>query len=139
MNFYLDESNGSMKGGDPGIRLFEQTDKASASFFEPEAEPAGLQPGEWLIVPVHEIFGSEELSSVAPAVAERIPKPYLKMNAKDAAGIQKKENDVVSIELDLVKTDAFVRIDDSLPAGIAGLSVSLPGMSFFESGIGKLS
>ncbi len=24
MNFYLDEPNGSMKGGDPGIRLIDQ-------------------------------------------------------------------------------------------------------------------
>ena len=36
-----------------------------------------MRAGEWLILPLHEIFGSEELSRLAPAVAERVPQSYL--------------------------------------------------------------
>jgi NADH-quinone oxidoreductase subunit G len=32
----------------------------------------------------HYIFGSEELSSLAPAVVERVPAPYLALSPDDA-------------------------------------------------------
>ena len=36
-------------------------------------------------MPLYHIFGSEELSAAAPAVAELAPAPYLALNPADAA------------------------------------------------------
>jgi NADH-quinone oxidoreductase subunit G len=131
MNFYLDEPNGSMKGGDPGIRLIGQEERKEISFFEPSVSVDNLKEGEWLIVPVYEIFGSEELSSLAPAIAERIPKPFLLMNSKDSQGMMKSDKRIVNLKMGQNAIEVLIRIDESLPTGIAGLSVNLPGMDYF--------
>jgi len=42
-------------------------------------------------VPVYQIFGSEPLSASAPAIKERIPKPFVLINPKDAEKVGKKK------------------------------------------------
>ena len=132
MNFYLDEPNGSMKGGDPGIRLFEEKNEPKVHFFKPEELPVSKIAGEWLIVPVYSIFGSEELSSKAPAVAERISEPFVLLNKHDANEIEVQENQSLTLKIAQKTIHVNVRIDDSIPNGMAGLSVGLPGMEFYN-------
>ena len=139
MNFYLDQPNGSMKGGDPGIRLIEKDDKQGVHYFEPEMPLQSIE-NEWLIVPVYQIFGSEELSSRAPAVAERIPSPFVLINRKDAEGIAINKTGLFRLEIAGKLLEVSLMIDDSLPSGLIGLSVNLPGMEFIElPGFGKLT
>jgi NADH-quinone oxidoreductase subunit G len=47
------------------------------------AIPAAFEPrdGEWLLVPIHHIFGSDELSLSAPGIAELAAKPHVAMNS----------------------------------------------------------
>ena len=132
MNFYLNEPNGSMKGGDPGIRLFETASSDPVPFF-PSAE-LYFRPvaGEWMIVPVYQIFGSEELSSKGTAIAKRIASPFLLMNNRDAEGSGIKENDLITLLVSDKTIEVTLKIDESIPAGIAGLSAGLPGMPFLE-------
>jgi len=132
MNFYLDEPNGSMKGGDPGVRLFESIEKSATKYFDVKASSFTPKSDEYFVVPVYQIFGSEELSSKAPAVAERIQQPFILMNSNDVQKIGKKDEDVLKIEIGQNIIDTIIKTDDSLPAGIAGLSVLLPGMSFMD-------
>jgi len=140
MNFYLDHPNGSMKGGDPGIRLIERKDQQSFPYYEPDIPLVTVKKDTWLIVPVYLIFGSEELSSIAPAIAERIPKPFVLMNRNNAEGIVINEGKLLTLEIDQIKIEVLLRIDENLPDGIIGLSVNLPGMEFIElPGFGKLS
>lgn len=140
MNFYLDEPNGSLKGGDPGIRLIETSEKPELSFFMPGPLPLNPKPNEWLFVPVYQIFGSEELSSGAPAIAERIQPPFVLMNEKDAERTGKNEHDLLKFDISQKTIEVKLKIDSSLPPGIAGLSIGLPGMPFFDlPGWGKLA
>ncbi len=132
INFYLDEPNGSMKGGDPGIRLIEANKNAKVSFFEPDITDIEQKPGEFWIIPVYRIFGSEELSSKAKAVAERIPEPYVLMNEKDIAGSDKNENGSANINISGKEIFVKIKIDPDIPLGIAGLTVNLPGMPFLN-------
>lgn len=132
MNFYLDEPNGSMKGGDPGIRLIERKNNTGIPFYKHEDSTVRPKPGEWLVVPVYSIFGSEELSSKAPAVAERIPEPFVLVNKNDADSIMKTENGLLKLEIAERKIEVALRIDNSVPTGVVGLSVNLPGMEFFD-------
>ena len=132
MSNYLDEPGGSMRGGDPGIRLFESTEEDNLVYFKPKAQIATAQKDEWLIVPVYEIFGSDELSSVSPSISQRIHEPFVMMNQKDADIITVKDGDSVQLEILKIKLKLKVRIDKSIVQGLAGLSVNLPGMPFID-------
>ncbi len=130
MNFYLDEPNGSLKGGDPGIRLIETAENSSLSFFVPGELSFTPKKDEWLLVPVYQIFGSEPLSASAPAIKERIPSPFILVNKQDAEKTGKNEGDEITIEISQKILKVKVKIDETIPSGSAGLSFGLPGMPF---------
>ncbi len=83
VNKFQIEVGGPLRGGDPGFRIAEP----------PAAEPAGRPAAGttarsragrrrrardgFLLVPAHHVFGSEELSSLAAAIAQRAPRPYV--------------------------------------------------------------
>ena len=113
--------------------------------------PAPFQPrqGEWYVVPRYHIFGSEELSILSPSVAELAPRPYLELNPEDAAILTGKapaspENmqataqstgpgagevpPVFELTLDGAIYRLPLRLSTSLPRGMVGLPVGLPGM-----------
>jgi len=137
---YLDEPNGSMKGGDPGLRLIEPAEKQTNTFYEIIRQTNEYQKDELIIVPVYRIFGGEELSSVAPALSQRIQEPALYLNQNDAERSGVKEGDMTLLEIMNNKIKIKVKIENSLPAGIAGLTVNLPGMPFIDlPGRGKLN
>jgi NADH-quinone oxidoreductase subunit G len=139
MYSYLDEPNGSMKGGDPGIRLIEQLEKRSNSFFEISSQTHELQKDELLIIPVYQIFGGEELSSLSPAIAQRIQRPFLFLNQEDAERLSIKDDEQVQLEVLESNFKIKVKIEKNLMQGTAGLPVNLPGMQFFDlPGHGKL-
>ncbi len=69
VNKFQDEVGGPLRGGDPGVRLIEPASGAAPHYFDGVPEAFAKRDGEWLIVPLYEIFGSEELSRLAPAVA----------------------------------------------------------------------
>jgi len=140
MNFYLDGPNGHMKGGDPGIRLFETDVTHHISFFAPVVPPFTREQGVWLFVPVYQIFGSEELSSRGHAIAERIPKPFVLINASDAERIGIMENEPVNVTISQKTILLTLIIDENIPDGIAGLSTGLPGLSYLNlPEMGRLS
>ena len=129
---YLDEPGGSMKGGDPGIRLFETNELKKNMYFKTEARETEVKKQEWLIVPVYQIFGSDELSSVAPSVQQRIKEPFVLINQKDAYIMALTEGDTVHLEILAIKLKVKVKIDKNAISGLAGLSVNLPGMVFID-------
>ena len=95
----------------------------------------GAHTAAWLILPAWHIFGSEELSVRAPAVAQRIPEPYLAVAAADAAQQHWTEGDLVDMTFiddaraaRMLTLPLFVRND--LPAGIALLPAGLPSLPF---------
>lgn len=131
-NFYLDEPNGHLKGGDPGVRLFEKEAGREFDYFPVSLED--IKPGkdELLMVPVCRIFGSEELSSLGPAIAERVPEPFILLNPSDIASGGLAEEQVVEISIDGNIIKAAVHAMDSIPKGIAGVSTGLPGMPHLD-------
>ena len=87
---------------------------------------------EWLLVPLYHIFGSEELSLSAPAVAELAPKPYLALNQEDAKRLRVQAGEQITIKLDGMAHSLPAQIKAELPIGIAGLPVGLPGLAGFS-------
>ena len=129
---YLDELNGSMKGGDPGVRLIDPGDGHNNSYFKTDLQSFEYKKDEWLIVPVYQIFGSEELSSAGSAVTQRIQEPFIYLNQKDADIFSIKDGEWIQLEVLGSKLRIKVRIENSIRQGMAGLSVNLPGMQFID-------
>jgi len=50
-------------------------------------------------VPVYHIYGSEELSSLAPGVAELSPKPYAALNPDDAERFRIKKDEGITLSI----------------------------------------
>jgi NADH-quinone oxidoreductase subunit G len=127
---YLDKPNGSMKGGDPGVRLIEPAVTGKNEFFRQETNIPKVNEGEYPIVPVYQIYGSEELSSVGTSMIQRIKNPFVLMNQKDADILAVNDGDHIQLEIVKAKLNVEVKIDKSLAKGLVALSVNLPGMPF---------
>ena len=137
LNKFQQEIDGPLRGGDPGKRLLEPAADTSFSFF-PAAKPYNIDhEGEWQLVPIYHIFGSEELSSLSPSIAQLAPEPYILLNPADidALGSQ-----TVVCRVDDVRVDLQVKPDPALPGGLAGIPVGLQDLkSIFPSGWCKLT
>ena len=130
VNKYLDEPNGKMKGGDAGIRLIEPIENAKPSYFKANIQPVQLSKGEYLVVPVYQIFGSDELSSAASSLSQRIPEPFVYLNPKDAEVLNLEVGELVQLKMEHTIFKIKVITEASIGEGIVGLSVNLPGMPF---------
>jgi NADH-quinone oxidoreductase subunit G len=69
LNKFQQEVGGLLKDGDPGKRLIEPKQDTKPKYFSNIPPPSNVKPGD-ASLPGYSIFGSEELSSYAPAVAE---------------------------------------------------------------------
>jgi NADH-quinone oxidoreductase subunit G len=127
LNKFQSEVGGPLRGGDPGLRLIEPSQVQPASYFPDVPEAFQRRKGEWLVVPIYHIFGSEELSAITPAIAERIPEPCLWLNDEDAADLHVGPGWEVRLDLASISRALTVKLEPSLPRGIAGLAVGLPG------------
>jgi NADH-quinone oxidoreductase subunit G len=127
VNKFQQEIGGPLRGGDPGIRLIEPRPDATARYRREVPRAFAARPGEWLFLPLYEIFGSEELSRLAPAVAERVPAPYLALNPEDAARLRVAAGDTAAVTIAGTTRRLPVALHPSLPAGIAGLPAGLVG------------
>lgn len=125
VNKFQSEINGPLIGGDPGQRLIEPSASGKWSYFTDIPEPYKPQDDLWLMIPKFHVFGSEELSSLGPAISERIPKPYVGINPKDAESLGKQEGEKVAVAGENFSISVPVRIIKSLPRGIMALPVGL--------------
>ncbi|MDE3178403.1 MAG: molybdopterin-dependent oxidoreductase, partial [Acidobacteriota bacterium] len=130
VNKFQEEIAGPLRGGDAGVRMIEmhgETQGSETPGAGPIPEPFALRPGEQLLIPLYHIFGSEELTHHAPAVAELSPKPYIAMSPGEAARLQLQEGGEALVSINGSSMRLPVRLRESLPAGVAGLSVGLAG------------
>lgn len=127
INKYQIEVGGPLHGGDPGKRLFEKDDSAKLKYFETQNKKFNRHDGEYLTIPVYHIFGSEELSSEAPAIKELIPEQCIWMNPDDTLkfGITKDES--IGIDTGREVFELPVKIKLNLPEGLIGISVLTGG------------
>ncbi len=123
-NKFQEEIAGPLRGGNPGVRLFQPPAQAGEYF---QDAPKRFQPreGEWLIVPLYHVFGSEELSILSPGVKQLSPKPYIAMNDEHAKGAGLQAEDMVELAIGGASYRAALQIRPDLPVGIAGVPVGV--------------
>ena len=130
LNKFQSEVGGQLVGGDPGVRLVEAPASAAGSYFAAALAPAAAsQDGLLLLVPRYHVFGSEELSVLAPGVAERSPSPYIALSAAyaESLGLKEGQNARVTTEAGAVM-DLTVTIRQ-LPAGVAAAPYGRSGLA----------
>ncbi|MCC6731078.1 MAG: NADH-quinone oxidoreductase subunit NuoG [Chthonomonadales bacterium] len=128
LNRFQEEVAGPLRGGDPGIRLIEPAVGAAPTYYA--QPPAAFTPtaDEWLLTPAHHVFGSEELSVLAPGVAERAPAPYVGLAPADAARLGAGEDDGIDVTIGDRRLRLPARIRPGLPPGVAALPVGLASL-----------
>jgi NADH-quinone oxidoreductase subunit G len=132
VNKYQEEVGGHLKGGDPGVRLLEPSVKSPLKYFT--AVPDKFHPldGHLWVVPLHHIFGSEELSNHSASVSERVPEAYVMLHSSDAKSLNVKEGSVLSFEIEGEPYELPVRINETLPHGLAGVPAGFETLRFSE-------
>ncbi len=129
---FQDEVNGPLRGGDPGVRLIEPQQDAPARYFGDIPAPFVRRKGEWLLLPTHHIFGSEELSALAPGIEERTPKPYLALNPSDAGKIGADAGQEVEVSVGGETRKLPLVLEPSVPSGTGLVPAGLCGMQAID-------
>ena len=125
VNKFQSEVGGPMTGGDPGVRIIEPPSGARPAWFDDVPRPFAPVPGRLLVIPLHHIFGSEELSALAPAVAERAPEVYVALHPDDAAALGIAAGEFAEVALAGAAHTLPVRIRPLLARGTAGVPAGM--------------
>ena len=78
-----------------------------------------------MVLPIYHIFGSDELSALSPAIAERVPQPYIALNNDDTLKAGIATGSIIEISFNDSVHSLPVRLDIGLPNGTAGLPKGL--------------
>jgi len=127
---FQDEVGGHLRAGDAGVRLIEANTRASGAYFTDIPAAHQVEQDAWQAVPMHHIFGSDELSSRAAATETLLEQPYVGMNPSDAQRLGVREGVLLKVHNTEFNLSLAVRILDELPSGLVGLPVGLTGMPF---------
>jgi NADH-quinone oxidoreductase subunit G len=129
---FQEEISGPLRGGDSGRRLIQADHNAKPIFFGDLPQAFEPRAGQWLLAPLHHIFGSEELSALAAGIAQLSPSPYVAIHPQDAEQFPVGEGEQLELDVDGQKWRLPLRHLPSLPRGVAGLPVGLPGAPRIE-------
>ncbi|MGF6693751.1 NADH-quinone oxidoreductase subunit G [Metapseudomonas resinovorans] len=125
-NKFQDEVGGHLRAGDPGIRLIEAKGQALPWF----SVNAAFNPaqGTWQAVPLHHLFGSEENSSRAAPVQERIPQPYVAMAKDEADRLGVNDGALLALTINGQTLRLPLAVKEEMGIGLIGLPAGLPGI-----------
>ena len=130
VNKFQAEIAGPLAGGDPGVRLIEPVEQAGVGYFGEIPPPFARRGDHWLAVPLHHIFGSEEMSMLSPPIATLAAQPYAALNPQDAADVGgTAEGEPVILHLGEGHREVPLRLLPELPRGLVGLPAGVPGLT----------
>jgi NADH-quinone oxidoreductase subunit G len=127
---YQDGVAGPLRGGNPGIRLIEPPEAPSLGYFAHVPPAFAKREGCLLVVPGYHIFGSEELSILAPAVAELVAKPVIAVGPEDIASLVVDKDGLVEVVFSQISHHLPVRLTPGIPPGLAVVPMGLPGVQW---------
>lgn len=125
---FQDEVGGHLRSGDSGVRLIEPKAEANVSYFGDIPAAFAARTDAWRVAPMYHLFGSDELSALAPAVKSMVVHPYVALSATDAARLKITENSIVKVTLANRTYSLRLQINKTLTPGLVGLPVGIPGM-----------
>jgi len=114
-----------MRGEANGKRLWENGAGYLASFSPADPE-APLDSGEFWLTPRAAIFGSEELSRIAPGIASVIAASVIRLHPDDAAKLSVAEGDLLSFQIDATTYTLPAKLDEGVAKSAAIIPVGYP-------------
>ncbi|CAI8779902.1 NADH:quinone oxidoreductase subunit G [Pseudomonas sp. IT-P74] len=126
-NKFQDEVGGHIRAGDPGTRLIESTGD-SLNWFASAPRAFNPAPGTWQAVPFFHLFGSEENSSKAAPVQERIPAAYVALARSEADRLGVNDGAMLSLNVAGQTLRLPLRINEELGAGLVALPAGIAGI-----------
>ena len=125
LNKFQSEINGPLRGGDTGRRLIEPVASDDGRYFGMPQQTVLPEEDDFFLVPIHHIFGSEELSMDTPGIVQRAPQPYLALSSEDCPA---DEGEHVRLLIRGRSLDLPVKRLPGMPPRTAGMPVGLPGL-----------
>lgn len=127
VNKFQSEIGEALRGGVPGVRLFEPS--RGGEYFKGIPIPFTRRAEEWLLLPIEHIFGSEELSAYASSIAELVTEPYIALNPADAASfLVEGKPTVVEVAIGGLRQRLPLRVAAQLAPGLAGIPAGLTAL-----------
>ncbi|WP_248915398.1 NADH-quinone oxidoreductase subunit NuoG [Pseudomonas moorei] len=126
-NKFQDEVGGHIRAGDPGTRLIESTGD-SLNWFANVPRAFNPAQGTWQVVPFFHLFGSEETSSKAAPVQERIPAAYVALAKSEADRLGVNDGAMLSFNVAGQTLRLPLRINEELGAGLVALPAGIAGI-----------
>ncbi|MBD9483832.1 NADH-quinone oxidoreductase subunit NuoG [Pseudomonas sp. PDM14] len=125
-NKFQDEVGGHLRAGDPGVRLIEA--KGAVLPWFSVANAFNPQPGTLQVVPLHHLFGSEENSSRAAPLQERMPQPYVALAKAEADRLGVNDGALLALTVNGQALRLLLQVREELAIGLVGLPAGLPGI-----------
>ncbi|WP_299330682.1 NADH-quinone oxidoreductase subunit NuoG [uncultured Psychrobacter sp.] len=126
-NKYQDKVGGHLKGGDPGVRLFDQAERLVArQYVAPEAgtsKRTDMEQGQAKLVPIYNIFASSIMAARSPIVAAQLPIATWHIGAEDASAWGIGTGDYLAIDIEQQQMTLPVQVVDYLAEGCIGYPV----------------
>lgn len=130
INKFQAEISGPLKDGELGVQLLADTRGGFTAY----SVPAPSSGSELQLVWRHHIFGSDELSSLADAIAELSPRPYCAIGSELAAELDVTDGDGVDYRVDTEQGQLEVLVDASLAPGCVAWPAGLKGNAYLPAG-----
>ena len=126
-NKYQDKVGGSLKNGDPGIRLFDRLERLPLRHYvAPEMSAASttdIEQGQAKLVPIYNIYASSMMASRSPIVAEQLPVATWRIGADDASNWNMATGDYLEITIDSQQLVLPIQVVPYLAEGCIGYPV----------------
>ncbi|MBL0229794.1 MAG: NADH-quinone oxidoreductase subunit NuoG [Moraxellaceae bacterium] len=127
-NKFQDEVGGHLRSGDSGVRLFDDAPRHAGGYTKTIPEAFTPVANKFLVQPIHHIFGSDELSSRAPVMAERLATAYVSLSAADAQRLRVADQQTIVLGLNMKLLKLTARIDEMQAEGTVGLPIGIDGV-----------
>lgn len=133
-NKYQDKVGGRLKGGDVGVRLFDHLPKITQSYTSSrsmiqEIPNTSIFNGIVRLVPVHNLFSSNAMTSRSPVVANQIKPTGWYVNKEDADLWQVRTGDLLAITSVYGDIVLPVIISQYIPDGCIGYGAGIVPLS----------
>jgi len=125
-NKFQDEVGGHLRAGDPGVRLFDAPSDRLDWFTVPAVQ--AIAAGRWQVVALHHLFGSDETSSRAAPVQERIQAAYAALGSDAAARLNLTDGAQLSLKVGGRELRLPLKVIDELADGLLGLPAGFAGI-----------
>jgi len=122
------EVSGQLIGGDPGVRLFEPPAQDTGTYFAATGANGPVADGTLILVPRYHVFGSEELSSLAPGIASRTGAASLALSQSECEKRGLHAGGTARVTVDGAEPLELAVVVTHMPEGIASVALGMPGM-----------